>query len=530
MTTFIPILLLTTFCVVSLLSECASAKEVRRAAAWRKRRVIFNNDGNEAFITSAPATPEGYLSIRMDHIDDCGVDSVFFNPCHTINFGTLDSRVADVLTTKEGTFERNRTAALIAQGAGPLRLAVEACRRRGVEIVWSFRMNDIHDNWQTPLFTKWKRDRPHLLMGSRPDLHKYPASDPRHIWSFADYAHQEVRDQAVANVADVVNRFDVDGAELDFLRHTCLFNETRLDQPVTREHRDMLTEMVGRIHREIMAAGARKGRPILLCPHIFPTVDLNRRFGIDIERWIERGTVDALVVGGGYDPFTIPAKQMIDIGHAADIPVYVCLSLSGMAVDGVEDAQLSPQNIEAWRGAAANAWHAGADGIVSFNVFPQLPGTDQTRWAREVWQNMGDPDALVGKDKLYCIENLDFSRTSGYMMRSVPWEDRLPAPLPKGSTVKRILPVADDIPGLIDHVDTLRLRVNLVDLPANDTVGVSINGTKLTPSPEKPQWLVADVPPTVMRQGDNELAVKYTEGTADALTVAFVELHVGYGD
>ena len=506
----------------------AAADDERRAAAWRTRRVIFNNDGNDAFLTSAPATKEGFWSVRMDHIDDCGVDSVFYNPCQGIGFGTLETRVGDVFTSTDGSFQHNRTAALIAQGTDPLHLAAEACRRRDIEFVWSLRLNDIHDSFQPVLFTRWKQEHAQLLMGTREDLKKYPSSDPRHVWSFADFAHQEVRDMVVANVKDVVNRYNVDGAELDFLRHTCFFKETRLYQPATREHTDMLTDMVGQVRREILAASAKKGSPILLCVRVLPGLELNRRFGFDVERWIERGYIDVLVVGGGYDPFTLPVKQMIDVGHAADIPVYACLSLSGMQTNVVKNTHLTPQNIKAWRGAAANAWHAGVDGITSFNVFPQSPGTEQTRWARAVWQNLNDPTALVGKDKMYCIENLGFSYTSGYMMRSVPWKDRLPADVSSGATIERVLPVAEDLAGVADTLDSLRLRVAFLELQADDRITVKINGTPIKVVAEKPNWVAGDVSPDVLKKGGNVLSFTYQSGAAPALTVALVELHVNY--
>ena len=504
------------------------ADEARKAAANRQRRIIFNNDGDDAWLTSAPATPEGFLSVRMDHIGDCGVDSVFYCTTQGINIFTQDSPLTEVFLANSESFANNRMAELIEKGTDPVRLSVQACRKRGIEIIWTMRMNDIHDNWTAAFFSQWKKDHPEFLMGTSADKSRYPSSDPRTVYSFADFAHPEVRDLTVSVVEDVLDRYDIDGIDMDFLRHTCYFKETRLHQPVTAEHLDMLTDMVAKIRAAVLTASKRKGKPILLTARVFPTLALNRRFGFDVEQWATKEYVDFIAVGGGYDPFSMPAKDMIDRGHAWGIPVYLCTSASGMVQRGVKHSELSGGSTEAWRATAANAWYAGADGIMTFNLFPQLPDSDATRNARLAWAEMSDPQALVGKDKLYCIENLDYSRTLGYMLRSVPWEGRLPVRVAKGESVDRNLSVADDLPTLADRLRTLWLRICLSGLKVEDQVAVSINGTSLAVQPEKPLWLAADVPPAAMAQGANTLTVHYNSGTADSLTMQSVELKVQY--
>ena len=131
-----------------------------------------------------------------------------------------------------------------------------------------------------------------------------------------------------------------------------------------------------------------------------------------------------------------------------------------MLQEMVSHTDLIPENLEAWRAVAANAWHDGVDGVMSFNLFPRLPGTPQTELARTAWQEMGDPEGLVGLDKLYCIEHLHYDDNC-YLFKSVPREGRLPVTISKGATVTRNLPVADDISGLADRIEKLHLRICL---------------------------------------------------------------------
>jgi len=407
-------------------AEQGHADETRSAAANRQRRIIFNNDGDDAFLTRMPATPEGFLSVRMDHIGDCGVDSVFYCTTQGINIFTHDSQLTEVFLATSGGFGNNRLAGLIQLRTDPLRLAIQACRQRGIEVVWTMRMNDIHDSFTPEFFSQWKKDHPECVMGTPADSKKYPESDPRNYYSFADFACPEVRDLTVSIIRDVLKRYDVDGIDMDFLRHVCYFKETRLHEPVTQEHLDMLTEMVSKARAAVLAASKEKAKPMLLSARVLPTLALNRQFGFDVEAWVRKEYLDFIAVGGGYDPFTMPARGMIEWGHEWGIPVYLCLSGSGMIQRDVAHTDLTGGSTEAWRGAAANACHTGADGLMTFNLFPNLPGSDATNEARTAWTEMSDPRALVGKDKLFCIENLDHARTHGYMMRAVPWAGRLP--------------------------------------------------------------------------------------------------------
>ena len=523
--------------VLAAIATCGSPSpvedEARKAAVHRKRNLIFNNDGDDALhygkFLDAPTSKEGFLSIRMDHIGESGIDSVFYCTTQSFNSFTHDSELTEVFKRSDGFFDGNRTGEMLQMGIDPLATAIESCRKRNIEIFWSLRMNDIHDNFYDELLSQWKMDHPEMLMGRGEDKDTYPPSDPRHIWTFVDFAHQEVRDLTVTIVRDVLNRYDVDGIDLDFLRHPAFFKETRLFQPATQEHTDMLTDMVTKIRQEVLAASERKSKPILLSVRVLPTLRLNRLFGFAVEQWVEQNHVDFIILGGGYDPFTMPVKEMIDRGHEWGIPVYVCLSHSGFgsAARDVEDSQVG-NTPECWRAAAANAWYAGADGIMTFNLFPKSPGTSETQFARQVWREISDPKALAGRNKLYCIEKLDDLWNSAAMARSVPMEGRLPANLRNGSMVQRMLPVTDDLVALEEQIGALRLRLCFSELHRDDDVTVTLNGNVLDPSRENSRWLAAEVPAPAVRQGDNVLGIRFESGNSDSLTIESAELAVRY--
>jgi len=519
------------FYIVAL-SSCTlgvyAEDDLRKAAVNRQRNIIFNNDGDDAWVADAPATPEGFLNVRMNHIGSGGVNAVFYCTTQSFNSFTHNSQLTEVFTGQGNFTPNNRMNSLLAAGTDPLKLAVESCRKQDLEIFWTLRMNDIHDCFSPELLSQWKRDNPNFLVGEAADVKRFPPEDPRSVWTFVDFSRPQVRDRVVEIIEDVINRYDVDGIDLDFMRHTCYFKETAWLQPVTTEHLAMMTEMVRKISQVVKTASREKGKPLLLSARIFPTMDLNRHFGFDLEQWLKSGYLDFIAVGGGYDPFTMPAQDMIKRGHQSGMPVYVCLSASGMEQRGVAGSAISAKDPSVWRAAAANAWASGADGIMTFNLFPQLADSSATQAARLLWEQMSDPKKMVGKDKLYCIENLGLQSAKGYMMRSVPYEERLPVVIARGASVIRVLPVADDIKALNDQLKALRLRIYLAELKNGDQVEIQLNGKSLPISAEKPGWLAADLSSAFMIKGPNKVSITYREGDSPQLTVGSVELAIHY--
>ncbi len=512
-----------------------SLESARKAAVERPRRVIFNNDGDDLLHPAGPATAEKFLSVRTDHAAGTMVDSVFYfsrRPISPLYTGAV---------TREPLAGRLRD--LARQGTDDLRLVIEASRKQGMEVFWSMRMNDIHDNAKPESeIAQWKRDHRHLLMGEPGDRERFPSSDPRNIWTFVDYAHPEVRDLVVETFKEVLAGYDVDGVDLDFLRHPAFFPETRLFKPVTRPHLEVMTDMVGRIRAEVLAASRRKGRPILMSVRVLPTLAQNRHFGFDVEQWARRGYLDLIVVGGGYDPFTMPARDMIDRGDQWGVPVFVCLSSSGFehaigrqrfySTDADQWGRALPDAdeevaLKVWRAAAANAWLAGARGIMTFNLFPRHPDSRATRMARRVWKEIGDPDALTFTDKLYVVENVE-NLQQGFMMGSVPVEGRLPVQVEPGDAVRRLLPVADDLGSAGDRLHSLEFRLKLVGPRKRDTVSVRLNGERLRLAKGHPDWMVGSVPARAMRRGDNVVKVELAAAAPSALTLAALELEVTY--
>lgn len=504
----------------------------RKQAAWRRRGIIYNNDGYDVFNPDAPATREGFLSVRMDHIEGCGVGTVFY--CTTISsVFTHNSKVLEVYGRGGGPSgaRNNRILpALLQQGTDPLRLVIERCRQQQQEIFWTLRLNDIHDYSRTTSRARWKHERPELIMGTPEDAARFDQRDPRIVWTLADFERKEIRDLMVRAVAEVLENYDVDGIDLDFLRHACYFKETRLGEPVTPAHRQLLTDMVRQMRELMLASSERRGKPILLSARVLETMSANRHYGFALDEWLEGGLLDFVILGG-YTPYTSPARELVEWCHGRNVPVYACmveeaLRLAGWSGPPIPHAELTQHSLESWRGAATNTWAVGVDGIMTFNLFADRSSREI---CRNVLREIGDPKNLQRKDKIFGLEHLQ-DDDYGFLFRTVSREGRLPVTIRKLTTVTRVLPVADDLRALAGRIRRLRLRLYLDHFRAPDNVEVRLNGVALTTAPEQPQWLAADVAPQVMKQGPNELAVSFRGGASASwtLTLRAVELSVQY--
>jgi len=282
------------------------------------------------------------------------------------------------------------------------------------------------------------------------------------------------------------------------------------------------------IHRESM----RRGRPLLLSVRV-PMTEFHAltRSGLDIRTWLQEGLVDVLVTGGGYVPLSMPTSELVELGHRYGVPVYPTISASGVR-SRVPGGRLDAGSPEGWRGAAANAWFAGADGILSFNLFPNGVDTDRSRFVAGVWNDMGDPRALARQTKLFGIEHVLSYYNAADLTHAIPLEGRCPLTVGAESVETTPLLVADDLAAAAadQALETLEFRAYVEELQPGTALHARLNGHELgagTPAAaETGAWVTFTVKAAQFRRGPNRLAFR-VEGDGP-VTVGQVELFVEY--
>lgn len=451
-------------------SEAFAAQREQRTQL--RRRVIYNNDGCDIFPADAD-TPQGFLDQRMNAVLGSQVDSVFYCTGATTMF-SHDAKVGEVygkypVDDDWAVSVDANIKALKAQGTDALKLAIDFCRKHGKEVFFTHRINDIHDSFTDWELSTWKREHPEYLLGSMEDMRKYDSAHTRYWWSSLNFELPQVRDYLIAIIEDVCQRYDIDGIEIDYFRAPMFFRPTLDLKPVTQAQVDILTGFQRRVRQVAYREGNRRGRPILVSARVPMTVSKCRFIGIDVKRWLADDLLDILATGGGYMPFTMPTRQLVELGHQYNTPVYPTISASGM--------KGRFRSVKSWRAAASNALHNGADGIVIFNVFPRAQG-------HPFFTQLGDPAKLRYANKVFAIDNRKM--TLGCLAHAIEQDRVLPRPLP----AQLVLPVGDDIAQAAQdrRIKRIALHLRCDPLPEGDTLAVQLNGKPAPP------WNLDDSP------------------------------------
>lgn len=398
---------------------------LRAPAKDRRRRIIYNDDGDYLWYVAhgIPWSGNG-LPSRFKSVDQF-----------------LEFRVKGAL---EGTQVDSLAYCAFINGPSweypwdnleglrpdPINHVVDYAHQKGVEFIYSLRMNDIHKSVY-PMQEQWSRfqlENPQVLQAhvGREEFEKkilpwtrglskeHPLADvvkrrgrrsvDFHSWACYDYSHPEVRNYLLQVIEEACQRYDLDGIELDWNRGPLLF---RTEEERLRSH-PIMTDFIHQVHQRVEQQGRKRGRRILLWMRVLDSPALSLAAALDAETWLRQGWVDILVAGGGYAPFSFPLAEWVRLGHAHGIPVY-----------GYIDAHTSllRDHHEAIRAAASRYWSEGVDGIYIMNLYglPDAPTVPRgQRFNREhnvVLNEIGDPNQLARRNKIYQVDAL---RIGGY--------------------------------------------------------------------------------------------------------------------
>lgn len=489
--------------------ETAPLDAARRQAAHRKRRVIYNNDGDDIWAEGADSE-ERFLSHRHTPLLDTHVDSIYYCTTQSFNFFTHQTKVAEVFTSKGGAFANNNLAKFLKQDTDGLRMSSAFARKHGKESIWTLRMNDIHDAWTPEFRPKWKQEDPTRIMSTLEESQTF--QDRRRLWSLVDFEHPDVEPRMLAIIAEVLANYDIDGVELDFLRAPFYFRSAYEGKAATAAQMDVLTQLAKNVRNLVLRESERQGKPLLLSARVPSTTALCRKIGINIDVWLQEKLIDTMTLGGGYITFDVPIKELIDLGHEHDVPVYPCISQSGL-MRRPPRGKSTKQPAEAWLGAAARLWHDGADGIYTFNLFPG-PGSDEDRaYARKVLKTIGSPEQLSKSTIMYAISDAGWWMPAHYWSKdAADFSQALPLSLKPNEYERTSLYVPEDLRAAGFDV-TAELRVDFTGLTDHSTPEILFGSANFGPTGggEKiadVRRYVCKVPVQAIAQGRNRVMVK----------------------
>ena len=264
-----------------------------------------------------------------------------------------------------------------------------------------------------------------------PELRRKPGAASR-PWDDAayDYAHPEVREHALALVRELLEKWDVDGFECDWLRFPHHVTE---EEELARTGHVHLTAVMREVKRIVDEVAARRGHPIRVGVRVAARPERAFALGTDAETWAREGLVDWVTPCNFFNTldFGLPMAEWCRLIHAANSKVLV---LGGCDFAGLmRDATFNGYKpVEPTLAEVAGYYErlvdAGAQGASYFNrfrchmsnpmhVFVQMDGVPM------------DAERLRRMDRAYAVTRID-TIPSGWDNGS-----QLPTRLSKGTTL-----------------------------------------------------------------------------------------------
>ena len=456
--------------------DWSPAKRARVEAARRPRKIIFNDDTHELALDNAN-TPEGFLAHRIAPLADTQVGTISWSVlCGQFDAPVYDSKVQPIYGDAHGGpvkyWQRvtENVKTLTREYRCPLNLVCDFAHAHDMEAFASVRMNDVHDSFMDPNgMTVWKRTHPQFMVDTRgmlPEFELYATAQ--------DFSHQAVRERKLEIIQEICERYEVDGFELDYVRHPVLFSRRMRGEPCEAEEIAIITSMLRQIRDLTDAAGERRGRPMLIAVRLPDTFATCLDNGMDVQTWLEQDLIDILIVGGGYAPWLLPVEEWVEAARPHGVPVYPCMNQCKESLPMV-------------RALASNWYRAGGDGLYFWNLaspFEFKEGEELERMRRECYaclDEVGDLQRLSGSDKLFCVDNA-VSRVLLYYAhisspRLLPLESKHNV-LRSGVIGRVPLIVGDDVATYPPTKATLTVEFD--DASWKDTLLIRFNGEELS--------------------------------------------------
>jgi hypothetical protein len=480
--------------------------------------LTVNLDGDNAFAGETLEASRALLRAEVDAYADAGVETLVYSvgagsdvmlypTAVGVTWGwrptpyDTDPRWADRIARNRANQE--------AGGDGP-RTAGERARERGLKFFPSLRMNDAHYVFgkppeDYPLTGRFYLENRGLVIGTS------PIPDKPQYGQLLDYTHEKVRAYRLAQCMEVIDRYGdlMTGFEMDFTRFQVFFPP---GTAAARGH--LITEMVRKVRGRLDEAGAHHGRRFQLIVRVPPSPENCAWAGLEVERWVEEGLVDALVPSQMMTAaFDLPVDRFRRLTADRSVGVYATL-LPRVGWRWPLDVEAAPEQptrdvtAPQWRALAANLRHLGADGLYLFNIHtnPQVVSGDYRLVAL-----LGRPDATPPGP-------MTFTVTKAY------WEDdedtyqyrkQLPAALRVDRPETVELYVGLDEASLSGSAD-VTLRLGLRDASPDAALRVRLNGQPVMEG-------TVDTVTAITAQGERTAAGKRHRDLATTVAAVAVE-------
>ena len=360
---------------------------------------------------------------------------------------------------------------------------------------------------------------------------------PRYEWCY-DYANPRVRDHKLEVLRELMEDYEPEGIELDFMFVPKFFRTGSEEKSIP-----IMTEFVGRIRELADKVGSKQGRKIVLEARVLDQRNANLKLGLDVEVWLKNRSVD-LVVGQAaeqlVDTGTIDIRWLTEAAKASKAGAYF------RPPRRIYDERVGIPSPDMYRALAQTISVQGAAGM----YLGYLPWPFAER-EYQILREVAHSKALVLREKRYVAqprepgmtfeEMLDYGSDSGSLQRQAkdeitePPKRVLPIKLDEGKTASVPIIVSDDVDSARKNGEMRKpvLTLRFSDFCVEDEIEIRFNG-RVMPRSEaeitderalsmkiKPRssplyaplgmaahWFRYSLPLDLLKQGENLLEVR----------------------
>lgn len=345
---------------------------------------------------------------------------------------------------------------------------IRRCRARGCEAWVSIRMNDAHD-----------RDYEECMM----DEYAYRAKWKDHAigkqygyyWKCLNYAHDEVRERMLGYLGEQLERYDMDGLELDFMREIWCFDY--LNDP---ECHRIMTQFMRDVRALVSTCEEKRGHKITLSVRLPRDIEQCRVWGFDVQAWADEALVDHITPTPRWSssdsdmPIAEWVRRFPDIRISAGVETLLRFE----DLHRGEDDSVPHLDADTVNGLAAAYYAQGAESINLYNyfTFPQTLSTDSTHMnslpacyerTQDILSRCSDPETVYSTTRRHIVMYQDIVPEGFERSKPLPCTFRGTAeltvttgPIREDNTVRLFIAFAGELP------EPAKICINGVPCPA----------------------------------------------------------------